>query len=66
LTLAVQTQKKAIAVAPQDAGLRLQLARLYLQSNENAFARSELDELARLGSKFAGQAEVAELRKQIR
>jgi cellulose synthase operon protein C len=66
VTLAVQTQKKAIAVAPQDAALRLQLARLYLKSNENAFARSELDELARLGDKFAGQSEVAELRKQLR
>ena len=66
LTLAVQTQKKAVAAAPQDASLRLQLARLYVKSNEPAFARSELDELERLGSKFAGQAEVAELRKQLR
>jgi Flp pilus assembly protein TadD len=60
---ALEAQKKAVTSAPKDPGMRLNLARLYLKSGEKSQARSELQELGRLGDKFAGQAEVVELMK---
>ncbi len=63
LPRAIETQKKAIQRSPQDAGLQLNLARLYLQSGDKAQARTQLQALAQLGDKFRGQAEVAELLK---
>jgi putative PEP-CTERM system TPR-repeat lipoprotein len=63
---AVETQKRAVALAPQDPSLKLNLARLYLKAGNKAFAASELDTLAALGDKYAGQAQVQELLKQAR
>jgi Flp pilus assembly protein TadD len=58
---AVELQKKAMALAPQNNGLRLTLAKIYLESGDKVNARAELDTLAKLGDKFGAQAEVTRL-----
>ena len=58
---AVELQKKAMAKSPQDQGLRLTLAKIYLQTGDKAQARIELQTLAKLGDKFGAQAEVTKL-----
>lgn len=66
LPKAIETQKKAVALAPNDHGFRLTLARLYIKSGEKVQARAELEDLQRLGDKFAGQKVVDELLKSVR
>jgi putative PEP-CTERM system TPR-repeat lipoprotein len=61
LPQAIELQKSAIARAPNDPGLKLTLARLLIQSGDKAYARAELEELAKLGDKFRDQAEVGKL-----
>lgn len=61
---ALEVQKQAVAKAPKDHGLRLNLAKLYLQAGDKAQARGELETLAKLGDAYRGQAEVGELLKQ--
>jgi len=58
---AIELQKRAMAAAPTDNGLRLTLAKIYVQAGEKAQARVELETLAKLGDKFAAQAEVKQL-----
>ena len=65
LPLAVETQKAAIARNPADPSLKLNLAKLLIKSGEKAYARAELEDLAKLGDKFRGQAEVAALLKSL-
>jgi putative PEP-CTERM system TPR-repeat lipoprotein len=60
---AVSVQKKALSLGPENATVRLNLAKLYLQSGDKAAARAELEQLAKLGHKFAAQPEVAKLLK---
>ena len=60
---ALAVQKKVVELAPEAAGYRLALARLYLQSGDKVGARIELERLAKLGNKFNGQSEVSELLK---
>lgn len=62
---ALQVQKKAIELAPGEMGMRLNLAKIALQAGEKAIAKSELDRLAALGSKFPAQDQVAKLQKQL-
>lgn len=62
---AIETQKRAIARNPQDPGLQLGLARIYIQSGDKVQARGELEALAKLGDKFRGQSEVADLLKTV-
>ena len=52
-----------VASAPDAAQFRLQLAKLHLQAGDKPSARTELATLAKLGSAFPRQAEVAELLK---
>ncbi|MFM7505825.1 MAG: XrtA/PEP-CTERM system TPR-repeat protein PrsT [Rubrivivax sp.] len=61
LPQAIEVQKAAILRAPNDPGLKLTLARLLIQSGDKSFARAELEDLAKLGSRFRDQAEVAKL-----
>lgn len=61
---AIETQRLAVKLAPESPGLRLALARLYLQAGDKEKARSELDTLAALGESFGRQEEVAALRRQ--
>jgi putative PEP-CTERM system TPR-repeat lipoprotein len=65
LPQAIDAQKRAIALAPKDPTLNLRLAKLYIKSGDKAGARAELDGLAKLGDRFAGQAEVATLLKAL-
>ena len=65
LSQAVETQKRAVALAPDLPDLRLTLAGLLIQAGDKALARSELDSLAKLGSGFARQAEAARLRQSL-
>ncbi len=62
---AVKTQRQALALAPESPDLRLALARLLIQAGERAQAKTELDKLARLESRFAHQDEVARLQKTL-
>ena len=63
LSKAIELEKKAIALEPDNHGFQLSLAKLYLKSGDKAQAKVELDKLAQLGDKFSGQAEVGELLK---
>jgi cellulose synthase operon protein C len=65
LPQAIELQKSAISRAPQDAALKLTLARLLIQSGDKAYARAELEELAKLGDRFRDQAEVSKLLKSL-
>lgn len=65
LSQAVDMQKRAVALAPELADLRLNLAGLLIQAGDKPGARSELDALAKLGSGFARQAEAARLRQSL-
>jgi len=62
---AVEQQRKAVALAPQAAGLRLNLARLLLQAGAKTDARAELEQLQKLGAAFGEQAEVQRLIKSL-
>ena len=63
--LAIETQKAAVARNPADPSLKLNLAKLLIKAGEKAYARAELEDLAKLGDKFRGQAEVAALLKTL-
>lgn len=56
---------KALHAAPEAHGIRLNFARALAQAGKRNEAKKELDELARLGDKFAEQAEVAQLLKSL-
>jgi putative PEP-CTERM system TPR-repeat lipoprotein len=62
---ALEVQKKAVALGPDSPLLRLNLAKLYLKSGDKGQAKVELVALAKLGPKFAAQAEVDELLKTL-
>ncbi|MEN9890659.1 MAG: hypothetical protein RLY78_954 [Pseudomonadota bacterium] len=62
---AADTQSKAVRLAPEDPGLRLQLARWQLQAGDKTAAAQELQQLARLGSRFARQDEVSRLLQKV-
>ncbi|MEO6626786.1 MAG: XrtA/PEP-CTERM system TPR-repeat protein PrsT, partial [Burkholderiaceae bacterium] len=64
-TKALEWQNKAVALAPQNPIYRMNLARILIKSGKKELARKELDALAKLGDKFAGQAEVATLLKGL-
>lgn len=61
---AAEWQARAVALAPQQPALRLNLARWLLRAGDKARAKAELQTLARLGAKFAEQAEVEKLLKE--
>jgi putative PEP-CTERM system TPR-repeat lipoprotein len=62
---ALEWQTKAIALQPQNNGLKLNLAKIYIKGGKKDLARKELDELAKLGDKFPAQADVASLLKTL-
>lgn len=62
---AIEMQKRAIILSPQDGSLKLNLARHYIQNGEKPQAKAELEALAAMGSQFSGQAEVATLLKTL-
>lgn len=62
---ALEWQNKAVALQPATGIYKLNLAKIHIKSGNKDLARKELDELAKLGDKFVGQAQVAELRKSL-
>jgi putative PEP-CTERM system TPR-repeat lipoprotein len=62
---ALEIQKKAIALAPQDQMLHLNLAKILLQTGDKQNAAAELKALEKLGDKFAAQPEVARMLKAM-
>ncbi len=62
---AVETSKKALALAPRDAAIRLNLARHLLAAGDKRQAKAELDRLAALGNEFAKHDEVEQLQRQL-
>lgn len=64
-TKAVEWQNKAVALQPQNPVYKLNLAKIHIKGGKKDLARKELDELAKLGDKFRGQAEVAALIKSL-
>ena len=64
-TKAVDLQTKAIELAPQVPIFKLNLAKIHIKGGKKDLARKELDDLAKLGNKFNGQAEVATLLKGL-
>ena len=66
LPLALETQKKAVSLAPQDNGLRLNLAKILVDSGDKAGARVELQLLDKLGTSFPQQPKVQELLKSVK
>ena len=62
---ALELQTKAVAALPQNQLFKLNLAKIHLKGGKKDLAKKELDELAKLGDKFGGQKEVAELLKGI-
>lgn len=64
-TEAIAAQLRALVLKPNEPVFRLSLAKLYISAGEKDKARVELDSLTTLGAKFAGQAEVASLKKSL-
>lgn len=65
LPQALELQKNAVQRSGGDPSLKLTLAKMLIQSGDKAFARAELEDLAKLGEKFRNQAEVASLLKTL-
>ena len=62
---ALEWQTKAVTAQPQNPLFKLNLAKIHIKGGKKDLARKELDDLAKLGDKFAGQPEVAKLLKEI-
>ena len=62
---AVELQAKALAQQPQNSLFKLNMAKIQIKVGKKDLARKELDDLAKLGDKFGGQAEVASLLKSL-
>ena len=62
---AVDLQGKALAAQPQNALFKLNLAKIHIKGGKKDLAKAQLDELVKLGDKFGGQKEVAELLKGL-
>jgi len=65
LPKAIDVQKRALERAPDDAAMRLNLAKLYIKTGDKSKARTELEQLGKLGDKFPGQPEVTDLLKTL-
>lgn len=65
LPKAVEVQKQAVAFSQGNPALRLSLAKLLIKSGAATQAKAELDDMAKLGESFTGQAEVAALLKGL-
>jgi cellulose synthase operon protein C len=62
---ALEVQKRAVERAPEDGSLRMNLAKLYLRTEQKGMARTELEKLERLGRKYPNQEEVGKLLKSL-
>lgn len=62
---AVDWQTRAMKLQPNNGVLKLNLARIHIKAGDKEPAKKELNELAALGDKFPGQAEVTRLLKTL-
>jgi cellulose synthase operon protein C len=62
---ALEAQRRAIDLVPDDYALRLNLARIQIAAGDKAAAKTELERLRGLGTKFRDHAEVTELLKTL-
>lgn len=62
---ALDLQKKVIALQPDATLFKLNMAKIQIRAGDKAAAKTILDELAKLGDRFGGQAEVESLRKGL-
>jgi putative PEP-CTERM system TPR-repeat lipoprotein len=62
---ALVIQQRAVELAPEDNGLRLNLAKIAIQAGDKALARKELERLNALGPDFAYRKEVVSLMKTL-
>nr|WP_316639023.1 XrtA/PEP-CTERM system TPR-repeat protein PrsT [uncultured Roseateles sp.] len=65
LDKAIEAQKKAVTLQPQNNGYHLNLAKIYIKSGKKPLAKAELEQLQRLGEAFPGKAEVEQLLKTL-
>jgi putative PEP-CTERM system TPR-repeat lipoprotein len=65
LPQALEVQKKAVALSQGDPTMRLNLARLLVQAGDKSAARTELQALEKLGTKFPEHGAVLELLKTV-
>lgn len=65
LDLAIKAQKEAIALAPNDLGLKFHLAQFYVAKGSTAEAKAELLVLEKQGTKLPVHAEVQKLLKSL-
>jgi predicted Zn-dependent protease len=63
---AIELQKALVSRQPGVPFYRLNLARIYIKAGQKAQAEAELNELAKLGARFQGQAEVAQLLRSLK
>jgi Flp pilus assembly protein TadD len=61
LPKAIEWQRMAVAKAPNNPTYQLTLAKLLIKSGDKVAARGQLEQLGKLGDKFAAQAEVTQL-----
>jgi predicted Zn-dependent protease len=61
----VDSLRKAVALAPGESNIRLNLARALVKAGQKDAAKKELETLTKLGDKFAQQAEVAKLMQTL-
>lgn len=62
---ALDLQKSAVQRSNGDPSLKLNLAKMLIKAGDKAYARAELEDLAKLGDRFREQAEVASLLKTL-
>ena len=62
---AISMSQKALALAPRDPNIRFNLARLFMLSGDKPNAKLELENLAKLGTKFRKHTEVTILLKKL-
>jgi Flp pilus assembly protein TadD len=65
LAQALELQKSAVQRSGGDPTLKLSLAKMLIKSGDKAYARAELEDLAKLGDRFREQAEVTALLKTL-
>lgn len=58
---AIESQKRAVALQPEDPAWKLNLAKIQLQAGEKSAAKTQLLALKQLGSGFRSHAEVVKL-----
>jgi putative PEP-CTERM system TPR-repeat lipoprotein len=57
--------QKASSMAPDVASIRINFVKALIKAGQKDAARKELDQLAKLGDKFPGQGEVAQLKQGL-